>query len=254
MFKSNTILSGNNAKTVKGDGTQYETAIMYLAPYKISGKGNVCANAGLAQCHVGCLFRAGRGRMSNVENARVNKTARYFENRQTFMDGLAHDVYRFEAKCKRANIKPVVRLNGTSDIQFEIAHPVNHNGKFFDSIFEAFPNVQFYDYTKIWKRCYRELPNNYSLVMSYSAANPRYAIECSKAFRKTGCNLAVVFRSKEIVQHAIKHGWSTLNGSPIPVLDGDKNDLRFLDPRGHIVALTAKGPAKRDATGFVIDI
>jgi hypothetical protein len=36
-------------------------------------------------------------------------------------------------------------------------------------------------------------------------------------------------------------------------VDGDKDDLRFLDPQGVIVGLKAKGDAKHDDTGFVID-
>ena len=38
------------------------------------------------------------------------------------------------------------------------------------------------------------------------------------------------------------------------VVDGDKDDLRFLDPKQSIVALYAKGRAKKDKSGFVVDI
>ena len=40
----------------------------------------------------------------------------------------------------------------------------------------------------------------------------------------------------------------------LPVIDGDKDDLRFLDPQGVIVGLIAKGKAKQDKSGFVIDV
>jgi hypothetical protein len=36
------------------------------------------------------------------------------------------------------------------------------------------------------------------------------------------------------------------------VIDGDANDLRFLDPTGVIVGLKAKGAAKKDTSGFVV--
>jgi hypothetical protein len=36
-----------------------------------------------------------------------------------------------------------------------------------------------------------------------------------------------------------------------PVFNGDDSDLRFLDPRGVVVGLYAKGKAKKDTTGFV---
>jgi hypothetical protein len=36
------------------------------------------------------------------------------------------------------------------------------------------------------------------------------------------------------------------------VINGDETDLRFLDPKGVIVGLKAKGKAKKDTTGFVV--
>ena len=38
-----------------------------------------------------------------------------------------------------------------------------------------------------------------------------------------------------------------------PVVDGDKSDLRFLDGENVIVGLIAKGQAKKDQSGFVIN-
>ena len=58
-----------------------------------------------------------------------------------------------------------------------------------------------------------------------------------------GVNVAVVFR-KELP--------STWNN--VEVIDGDKTDLRFLDGRGKIVGLTAKGDAKKDQSGFVQEV
>jgi hypothetical protein len=56
-------------------------------------------------------------------------------------------------------------------------------------------------------------------------------------------NMAVVFRSKnDMPQHFLGR----------PVINGDADDLRFLDPDGVVVALYAKGAAKRDDTGFVV--
>jgi hypothetical protein len=57
--------------------------------------------------------------------------------------------------------------------------------------------------------------------------------------------MAVVFRSK----HSIP---KTFRG--LRVVDGDKDDLRFLDPKGVVVALYAKGKATKDTSGFVIDV
>jgi hypothetical protein len=115
MFKGSLIRSGNNAKTVKGDG-EYETAIMYLAPFNLAG-GNVCPMAETAGCVQGCLNTAGRGAYNNVQLARINKTKRYLANRTAFMTDLAADIAAFVRYCERKGVRPAVRLNGTSDIQ-----------------------------------------------------------------------------------------------------------------------------------------
>lgn len=113
--------------------------------------------------------------------------------------------------------------------------------------------VQFYDYTKIAKRAYRDLPSNYALTLSYSAANADYARTIAETAKVTGCNVAVVYRSKAIRDGEIaraENGGGTLLG--LPMIDGDETDMRFTDPRGVVVGLYAKGPAKRDTTGFVV--
>jgi hypothetical protein len=177
VFKSSTILAGLNAKTTKGDKAgEYATAIMYLAPAAQSLMGNVCPMAATAKCEVGCLSKAGRAALFNsIVRARIAKTQRYFNDRAAFMRDLVRDISRFVAWCERNGVKPAVRLNGTSDIQWEVAHPVFHKGTRYASLFELFPDVKFYDYTKIYKRVYRELPDNYELTLSYSAANEAYA-------------------------------------------------------------------------------
>lgn len=266
MFRGTLIRSGNNAKTVKGDG-EFETAIMYLAPFTLAGT-NVCPMAEQAGCVAGCLNTAGRGRMSNVQLARINKTKRYLSDRIAFMQELALDLERFVAYCQRKGVKPAVRLNGTSDIQWEVAHPVTRSmpqGYWtFSSVFQAFPEVQFYDYTKVYKRVYRALPSNYSLVLSYSEANQAYADKVITAALDTGANVAVVYRDKAtrdalvspalegrggVIQNSLCGTSETLSRE---VFDGDATDLRFTDPKGVIVGLYAKGSAKADTSGFVV--
>ena len=224
---------GNNAKTVKGDGSEYLTAILYLAPADNLEGVNVCAMAEVAGCKAACLYTAGRGRMSNVQAGRIRKTMLWRDDRQGFLATLREDIAKFAKYCAKRGIQPVVRLNGTSDIMWE---------KHIDMETE-FPQVQFYDYTKIVKRVYKALPSNYHLTLSYSEANGRYARSVLKAHKETGANMAVVFRAPFDV---------TQSFASSPVLDGDKDDLRFLDPEGHVVSLYAKGDAKKDNTGFVI--
>jgi hypothetical protein len=239
-FGGKLIIAGGNAKTVKGDGSGYLTAIMYLRPWRntIGGRSlNVCANAELAQCHVGCLNTAGRGKQNNVQNWRMGKTERFWNEREAFMQDLRNDLRLFQNKCRKLDLQPCVRLNGTSDIRWENI-PVD--GK---TVFEWFPDIQFYDYTKIANRKTDSIPN-YNLTFSYSAASEAYLRQVAIA-RDRGMNIAVVFRKRD-------HVPTEFLG--LPVVDGDRDDLRFLDPKQSVVALYAKGRAKQDQTGFVVDI
>lgn len=241
-WKGTLLACGNNAKTIKGDGSEYLTAIMYLAPWKTAGI-NVCPMAEQASCIDACLFSAGRGQMHNVKSARIRKTEWYARDRSGFMAQLVADVRSFVAYCAKRNIKPCVRLNGTSDIRWELI-PVTLGEHTCGNIFIAFPQVQFYDYTKIANRkITHTTPNNYHLTFSYSNANPKYAQMAQDAI-SNGMNVAVVWRTKQTIPAKFLG---------LPTIDGDRDDLRFLDPKGSIVALYAKGSAKRDTSGFVQD-
>jgi len=221
---------GTDAKTVKGEKKGVLTGIMYLAPYTLSGT-NVCAMADMAGCHEGCLNTAGRGRMSNVQQARVRKTLFWQEDPEGFLALLRKEIARVVRKAERENKTPMIRLNGTSDILWERKAP---------ELFEEFSDVQFYDYTKIPTR--HNLPNNYHLTFSYSAANERYRDFYRPAF-ENGMNVAVVFRNPELPETFLGY----------PVVNGDESDIRPFDPQGIIVGLKAKGSAKYDTSGFVVD-
>ena len=229
----NLIGVGNSAKIIKGDSEEYVTAIMYLKPYKTVFKGkvhNLCAMADKAKCHEGCLNTAGRGQMGVVQRGRERKTQLYFSDRIGFMDALINDLTVFSRRQRKKNIQPCVRLDGTSDTGMGA------------KVAPQFPEIQFYDYTKVIKRAYQDKPSNYHITLSYSEADPDYAEQVLTAVRETGTNAAVVFRDKLP---------KTFKG--LRVIDGDKDDLRFLDPQGVIVGLKAKGKAKQDKSGFVID-
>ena len=233
MWKGNLLSSGMNAKTVKGDKAgEYLTAIMYLAPADMVEGVNLCSMAVIAGCKAGCLFSAGRGAFNNVQKARIRKTIQWRDHRTEFIRVLMDDITKFKKHCDKHGKKAAVRLNGTSDIMWEVLAP---------ELFEAHHDVQFYDYTKIYKRAYAKMPENYHLTLSYSAANRGYAEAVALAHAKTGVNMAVVYRTKALVDQGVNH------------INGDETDLRFLDPKGVIVALYAKGKAKKDTSGFVID-
>lgn len=243
-FKGQLISSGQNAKTRKGDGREFVTAILYLAPWRLVEGFNACPNAELAACHGPCLNLAGRGPMDSVQAGRARKTRLLRDDPDRFLAILVADLERFEPWAHGKGLSPVVRLNGTSDLRYERI-PVWRNGVKFRNVFEAFPGIEFYDYTKLTNRRIPATTRNYHLTLSYSGANPVYARRVFDAAKRQGLGLAVVFRNRD----AIPATWRGL-----PVVDGDKDDLRITDPAGPVcVALVAKGPAKRDQSGFVQD-
>lgn len=222
---------GNDAKTRKGEKLGVMTGVMYLTPYQGSGV-NLCPMAELAKCHEPCLYTAGRGRTPTVRTGRLRRTHWYNVDPKSFVRFLIDkEIPRLIRKAEREDMTPMVRLNGTSDIMWERKHP---------EIFETFPDIQFYDYTKIPTRT--EYPDNYYLTWSYSGADPKYEQYMDTAL-SNGMNVAVVFRNE------LPTEWRG-----IPVIDGDESDVRPYDPNPVIVGLKAKGDAKRDKTGFVVDV
>lgn len=228
-----------NAKTIKGEKYGIKTAILYLVPADGAGA-NLCPMAGKAGCREACLFTAGRGAMSNVMLSRLRKTLYFNQYRELFMLQLHREIAALQSRAKREGWKLVVRLNGTSDIRWE---SIPAAGK--RNIFEAFPRIQFYDYTKIPNR--RDIPRNYDLTFSYSG-KPDYAPFVQRAI-ESGQRIAAVFRNRAIVESMLANGESFMG---LPVVDGDDSDIRHRDPKGAIVALYAKGKAKRDNSGFVV--
>jgi hypothetical protein len=216
-----------NAKTIKGRKKGYITGILYLSPANISGR-QVCPHRS-AGCELACLNSAGRGAFSNVQSARLKKTLSFFKDKEGFVQGIKKDIVALVKKAKREGMLPCVRLNGTSDIPW-------HNM----GIMQEFPKVPFYDYTPNRQRMLDyldgKLPANYSLTFSRKEDNET---ACEEILARGG-NIAAVFKD-------IPQAWKGT-----PCFDGDQSDLRFLDPKNSIIALKAKGKAKKDKSGFVI--
>lgn len=232
--RSKNLLSiSSDSKTIKGEKIGYLTGILYLAPATVT-KYNTCSMAKLAQCDKACLYSAGRGAFSNVQQSRIDKTLYFFEARDEFMLQLAANIMALIKKAEKLGLKPLVRLNGTSDIRWE-SIPFEYHA----NIMEAFPNVQFYDYTKDANR--KDIPANYDLTFSYSGVDS-FAPYVKKAQSK-GMRMAVVFRKESTIPVFFKG---------IKVVSGDNSDVRHLDDQGVIVGLYAKGAAKHDTTGFVV--
>jgi len=237
------LLSTGNPKVLKGMSQGYNTYILHLAPANLSGY-ETCAKR-TAGCTAACLNTAGRGGMFKrgentnvIQQARIRKTKMFFENRVEFMTTLVKDIELGIKQSKKMELVPVFRLNGTSDLSWE-KYEVVRNGKLFRNIFTAFPEVQFYDYTKVLGRKVKEY-SNYQLTFSAADGNDSDVLRAMNE----GLNVAVVFGIKKTLPMPVDY----LNR---PVFNGDESDLRFLDPKGVIVGLYAKGKAKKDTTGFV---
>ena len=241
------LLSESNPKTLKGESKGYMTFIMHLAPGSLSGF-NVCPGASDG-CLFSCLNTAGRGHMKGIQDARIRRTRLFFEDRPTFMAMLVDEVSKGIRKAERKGLIPVFRLNGTSDIRWETVPVSVVGGQDYPNIFEAFPHTQFYDYTKLANR--RNIPANYHLTFSRSESNDHLL---SQAIGN-GMNVAVVYNVKK-GQSLPMSDRSHFSGGfgPLPIVDGDETDLRFLDRDGCIVGLRAKGKATKDTSGFVVHV
>jgi hypothetical protein len=227
------LLSIGNPKILKGMKQGYMTYILHLAPADVSGY-NTCPKA-TAGCKAACLNTAGRGGMFKkgettnvIQQARIRKTKFFFEDRENFLATLKDDIRKAIKQAEKKGLIPVFRLNGTSDIAWE---------KY--GVIQEFPNVQFYDYSKILGRKVNGLAN-YQLTFSAADGND---LDVRRAI-KEGYNVATVFGIKKSQPMP-----ETYEG--MPVFNGDDSDLRFLDPKGVVVGLYAKGKAKKDTSGFV---
>jgi hypothetical protein len=225
------LFTTGNPKLMKGEKKGYLSFVLHLAPADVSGY-ETCPKR-TAGCTSACLNTAGRGGIFKkgettnvIQQARIRKTKMFFENREQFLVDLEADIRLGIKQAEKQGLIPAFRLNGTSDIAWE---------KY--GIIEKFPNVQFYDYTKMRNRKVAHL-KNYHLTFSKADGNDMDVRLAAAA----GMNVAAVFDKLP----------ETYIGRP--VINGDDTDLRFLDAKGVIVGLKAKGKAKKDATGFVVKV
>src|SRR5271163_1641298 len=232
------LLTQQNLKTQKGESKGYLTGVMHMMPSDLSGYGNVCPCAS-PECRQMCLNTAGVwANAPAVQNSRRMKTELYFKDRPQFMADMRKSITSLVRKAEKNQLTPAVRINGTSDLP-QVAMEMA----------KEFPNVQFYDYTKIPQPWKRQLPN-YHITFSRSEINDKETMEALEH----GVNVAVVF--------------GVAKGEPKPkewrgykVIDGDEHDLRFLDKlEGQgpfVIGLSGKGKAKGKnkgtESGFVVD-
>ena len=226
-------LLSSSSKTKKSESVGVLNRILYLT------SGVLCP-AATAVCRELCLGHTS-GRMTQFQSAKARdrRTALYLHDPSRFLDILFDDLSDMVSDANEYGLTPAVRLNGTSDVPWERLH---------GEVFREFPEIEFYDYTKIMPR-YRQYldgsydgkpwPDNYALTFSMGE---RVASDFAVSLLRDGGNVAVVFFP------GLPPMW---NG--FPVIDGDTHDARFLDEPSTVIGLVAKGRiAKRDGAGFVV--
>ena len=219
-----------NIKTAKNI---LESYIMYMAPADTVEGLNLCPFASNG-CKKVCIYTTGRGRFSNVQLSRINKSKFWGYDRANFYIQLANELLKIHDKAIKQNKQIAVRLNGTSDID-HLYLLERYSG--IDFLDQFYSSILFYDYTKNVNHISRYRNTSYKITFSRSETNEAEA----KKVLKLGGNVAVVFSDQ------LPETW---NG--YQVINGDETDLRYFDPINVVVGLKAKGDAKKDRSGFVV--
>lgn len=195
---------------------------IYLAPALMSGY-EVCPMR-TNECTLLCLNESGQNLMYNhINESRIKKTKLFFENRDYFMRWIIDEIKYYQEKAKSNGFKFSVRLNNTSDISPEMFYIIENGVK--QNILEMFPDVQFYDYTKVFNRIkLLEKYPNYDLTFSYNGENKNEII----SLLNNGHRVAIVFQNVPENYLGFK------------VIDGDKYDMRYKDEKNVIVGLKFK--------------
>jgi len=236
-----------NPKLAKNAKDNALSLPLHLAPFDLSGF-QVCASA-TSGCAAACLHSAGNpAYMAQKEKSRIARTKLFFANRALFMEIVRREISLLIRRAGKLGMQPAVRLNATSDIRFETV--LYHLGdRQALTLFDEFPNVQFYDYTKHANR--RNIPKNYHLTFSLAENNHAQACEAMR----NGMNVAIVFDVKRghdlpaVVQ--LCETMDCTDGIIAACIDGDASDYRPNDGQGVFVGLRAKGDAIGDSSGFV---
>lgn len=227
----------NGSKHQKAEKFGELVYTIYLSPANMSGY-EVCAGR-TAECTALCLNESGHNRMDYRDNfinaSRIKKTRLFFENHEYFSKWVIRDIQAGITKAKKEGKRFSVRINNTSDISPELIW-IKENGVK-KNILEIFPDIQFYDYTKVMGRL--RLMNkydNYDLTYSYNGSNMETCLQLLKA----GIKVAMVFEKVP----------ESFNG--FKVIDGDLYDMRYKDEPGTIIGLKFKKVRDNKLNSFVI--
>ena len=183
-------------------------------------------------CSEPCLVHQGRGRMSNVFQARQYRNWLMLNKPDWFAKQIKKELINAKKRADKKYKLLLARMNLTSDRMWYKLKPF--------SDWYSIEGIWFEEYTKIPIRYYKNKPINMHLTFSRSESN---MADCFEALNH-GVNVAVVMEKEdgEWPQHWMGY----------PTLDGDISDVRIDDPKGHWVLLNPKGTMKHDTTGMVV--
>ncbi len=168
--------------------------------------------------NIACTVRAGTNwnffshkEGGAITQSRIKKTKLFFEDKETFMQLLIHEIGQAKKKAEAAGMKFAVRLNCTSDIHLE---QFTSGGK---NILQLFPDTQFYDYTKVFSHTeLSEKYSNYDITYSFSGENWD---ECEVLLKK-GYRVAVVFEDTIPAEFKGYPSWMPTSMTPASLIKG----------------------------------
>ena len=220
--------NGGNTKVKKS-----MTEAVHIASLSMYPTDEICPARKAAGCDKICLKDTGLATVySTVNEARLRKTEWYLSDPDSFVEQMRRELHNFTKWCAKHSKQGVVRANTISDIRWE-----KHG------LPQEFTELMWYDYTKLADRFHKPMPNNYKLMFSYSGA-PKYKAQV-RSFLSSNSDapMSVVFRTGDFPKRFLDRD----------VIDGDASDWTNVSARNKVVALKAKGKAKHDTSGFVVD-
>lgn len=212
--------------------------LLYLKPVEVDG---ICMCPKCEHCKANCLVGAGRARIfkgakgeeSHILRAKRIRSELYLYNRKVFMQLLVSEMNSAMNRAKKLGLGFMARMNGTSDLSLKA---FRLEGK---PIYEIFPDVQFCEYTKVFK--YIEQTLNV-LNVDYTFSFDGYNWDDCKKALDLGRRVAVVFKGK---LPKMFNGYKVVNG--------DISDVRCDDGKNVIVGLKYKQTSNKDiSTEFIV--
>jgi hypothetical protein len=201
----------------------------------------ICEDLCLGETSGQNLLYGGEGQWrSGPRLSQYLKTEALVVNPEAFAIAMIKQIESFRKAARELGYHPAIRLNVTSDF----------NPATFENIINMFPDVTFYDYTKLDTKPIA--PNHH---LTYSSTGASQVVGNTTILNKfsnwdrmvdkilpSGRNVAMAFTSRSAMPKFVQ---DERTGKTFEVWNGDEYDARFLDPvkesgDGLIIGLTNK--------------